>query len=66
MTITTVQKVGNGYYINIGIAYANRLNLNKGSHVTVELTDKGLLIRPLKINTKEAQSGYENKTPKTS
>ncbi len=56
MTITTVQKVGNGYYINIGIAYANRLNLNKGSHVTVELTDKGLLIRPLKINPKEVKN----------
>jgi len=65
VTITTVQKVGNGYYINIGIAYANRLNLNKGSHVTIELTEKGLLIRPLRINSKEVQSGNENQTPET-
>jgi len=63
MHLTKIVKVGNGFFVNIGVAYADRLNLNKGSLVTVELTDKGLLIRPLKINTKEAQSGNENQTP---
>jgi len=50
MDITKVLKVGNGFYINISVAYMSRLNLAKGSNVTVQLTEKGLLIKPLKIS----------------
>jgi len=50
MDVTKVLKVGNGFYINISVAYMSRLNLAKGSNVTVQLTEKGLLIKPLKIS----------------
>jgi len=53
MHVTKIVKVGHGYFVNIRQAMADRLNLPKGAQVTVELTDKGILIKPLKINYKE-------------
>jgi len=53
MHVTKVVKVGNGYYINLRKPMVDRLNLPKGAQVTIELTDKGILIKPLKINYKE-------------
>jgi len=66
MNIGQVIVINRTHYIAIPPAYVTRLQLTRKSYVTIELTDKGLLIRPLRINTKETQSGYENKTPETS
>jgi len=60
MKVTRVLKVGNGYYINLGHVYAERLNIVKGDLVTVELTERGLFVKPLKIKQEE-----ENNVQKT-
>jgi len=49
MDVVKIQHVGNGFYISISKAYMSRLSLKKGDHMTVELTDRGLLVKPLKI-----------------
>jgi antitoxin component of MazEF toxin-antitoxin module len=59
MKVTRVLKVGNGYYINLGHVYAERLNLVRGSLVTVELTERGLFVKPLKIKEEEQDNVQE-------
>ena len=55
MHLTKVVKVGNGFYINIGIVYANRFSLKKGDPVAVRLTEQGLLISPIKFSQEGGQ-----------
>ncbi len=62
MHVTKVVKVGNGYYVNLRYPMVNRMNLGKGSLVSVELTEKGILIRPLKIEEKENEIHIQRDT----
>jgi len=61
MKVTRVLKVGNGYYINLGHVYAERLNIVKGDLVTVELTERGLFVKPLKIKQEEEDELQKSK-----
>lgn len=57
MDIVKLQQVGNGFYVSISKAYMDRLSLKKGDHMTVELTDRGLLVKPLKLEGEKEDEG---------
>jgi len=53
MDIQKVVQVGNSSCVVVSIAYMDRLGLKRGDYVTIELTQKGLLVRPLKLEKEE-------------
>jgi len=59
MMVTRILKSGHSYYVRIGKAYMDRLSMTRGTHVTVELVQDGITIKPLIKNGKGA--GYEKK-----
>lgn len=58
MDFTHIIKYGNSHYVLVSVAYMSRLNLKKGDPVTVELTEKGLLVKKLDLS----REGENNKT----
>lgn len=59
MDILKLIKVGHSTCVVISKAYLSRLELKKGDYVQVELTTRGLLLRPLKIAKEEVDHGQE-------
>lgn len=49
MDYRKIVNIGNSYYVNISEVHMLRLGLKPRDYVTVELTEKGLLVKPLKI-----------------
>ena len=53
MNLVRVIEHNDTLYVNINRVYKERMGIHKGDWLTVELTTRGLLLRPLRIAKEE-------------